>query len=84
MAQGASCKESEGRMIEYRVIWWERMAGIAEPLPFSGPVSYDWKCTSASLAHIRNQSHRVTKAFIEARAASDAQWPRFWDEEVVA
>ena len=68
-------------MIEYRVIWWERMVGSADPVPFSGLVSHDWQLTSASLAHIRKQSHRVTKAFIEARDASDAPWPRFWDGE---
>ena len=70
-------------MIEYRVIWWERFAGVAEPVSFSGCVWDDWECAAAQLSYQRHLPH-VTKAFIEARPASDAPWPRFWDEDTEA
>ena len=70
-------------MIEYRVIWWERMAGIADPVPFGGSVTTNWEIVVYKLEAFRS-SPRTLKAFIEARPASDAPWPRFWDKEVVA
>jgi hypothetical protein len=76
-------------VIEYRVIWWERMAGIVEPVPFSGPVKQDFGDVESRL-NFENRRRdstcprfRVTKAFIEARPASSAPWPRFWDKESV-
>jgi hypothetical protein len=70
-------------VIEYRVIWWERLADVAEPVAISGIVYSKWDDVVYTLDNIR-ANQRTAKAFIEARPASDSPWPRFWDSEVVA
>ena len=59
---------------EYRVLWYEKLAGLERPIPFSGRVR-----SSYAEAHVeclsRMDDPRCTRVTIEGRDASDEPWP---------